>query len=70
MKITELIKELQDILYNYGDTDVYIWNEQRMRHILVNHVKFPVAEDFIVGLKDNKDYVDDFNMIFESAVLS
>ena len=24
MKITELIKELQDILYNYGDTDVYI----------------------------------------------
>lgn len=70
MKITELIKELQDILYNYGDTDVYVWNEQRMRHILVNHVKFPVAEDFIVGLKDNKDYVDDFNMIFESAVLS
>ena len=36
----------------------------------VNHVKFLVAEDFIVGLKDNKDYVDDFNMIFESAVLS
>ena len=70
MKITELIKELQDILYNYGDTDVYVWNEQRMRHILVNHVKFPVAEAFIVGLKDNKDYVDDFNMIFESAVLS
>ena len=70
MKITELIKEVQDILYNYGDTDVYVWNEQRMRHILVNHVKFPVAEDFIVGLKDNKDYVDDFNMIFESAVLS
>ena len=70
MKLTELIKELQDILYNYGDTDVYVWNEQRMRHILVNHVKFPVAEDFIVGLKDNKDYVDDFNMIFESAVLS
>ena len=70
MKITQLIKELQDILYNYGDTDVYVWNEQRMRHILVNHVKFPVAEDFIVGLKDNKDYVDDFNMIFESAVLS
>lgn len=70
MKITELIKELQDILYNYGDTDVYMWNEQRMRHILVNHVKFPVAEDFIIGLKDNKEYVDDFNMIFESAVLS
>ena len=70
MKITELIKELQDILYNYGDTDVYVWNEQRMRHMTVNHVKFPVSEDFIVGLKDNKDYVDDFNMIFESAVLS
>ena len=43
---------------------------QRMRHIPVNHVKFPVAEDFIIGLKDNKEYVDDFNMIFESAVLS
>ena len=70
MKITELIKELQDILYNYGDTDVYMWNEQRMRHILVNHVKFPVSEDFIIGLKDNKEYVDDFNMIFESTVLS
>ena len=70
MKITELIKELQDILYNYGDTNVYMWNEQRMRHMPVNHVKFPVAEDFIIGLKDNKDYVDDFNMIFESAVLS
>ena len=70
MKITELIKELQDILYNYGDTDVYMWNEQRMRHIPINYVKFPVAEDFIVGLKDNKDYIDDFNMIFESAVLS
>ena len=70
MKITELIKELQDILYNYGDTNVYMWNEQRMRHISVNHVKFPVAEDFIIGLKDNKEYVDDFNMIFESAVLS
>ena len=54
MKITELIKELQDILYNYGDTDVYMWNEQRIRHIPVNHVKFPVAEDFIIGLKDNK----------------
>ena len=70
MKITELIKELQDILYNYGDTDVYVWNEQRMCHMPVNHVKFPVAEDFIIGLKDNKEYVDDFNMIFESAVLS
>ena len=70
MKITELIKELQDILYNYGDTDVYVWNEQRMRQMPVNHVKFPVAEDFIIGLKDNKEYVDDFNMIFESAVLS
>ena len=70
MKITELIKELQDILYNYGDTDVYMWNEQRMRHIPVNRVKFPVAEDFIIGIKDNKEYVDDFNMIFESAVLS
>ena len=56
MKITELIKELQDIHYKYGDTDVYMWNEQRMRHIPVNHVKFPVAEDFIIGLKDNKDY--------------
>ena len=70
MKVTELIKELQDIVSNYGDTDVYIWNEQRMRHVSVEHVNFPVAEDFVMGLKDDKDYVDDFNMILESAVLS
>ncbi len=70
MKITELIKELQDILYNYGDTDVYVWNEQQMHHVPVDHVRFSVPEDFVMRLKDDKDYVEDFNMILESTVLS
>ena len=70
MKVSELINELQDILHNYGDTDVYVWNDMKMCHTPINYVRFPVAEDFVMGLKDDKQYVEDFNMILESAVLS
>ena len=69
MKVSELIKELQDILNNHGDTDTYIWNESTMKHMPVHKVHFPVTEDFVIGLKDDKEYVDDFNMILESAVI-
>lgn len=69
MKVTKLIKELQDIVNKYGDTDVYVWDESSMKHTPVTKVYFPVAEDFVMGLKDDKEYVDDFNMILESAVI-
>lgn len=70
MKLNELIENLQYLSDKFGDTDVYIWNDSKMCHVPLNSVKYPLADDFVEGLKDDKDYIEDFNMILESVVLN
>jgi len=69
MKLKDFINKLRLIYNKYGDTDVYMWNDSQMRHVPVNDVKFPLADDFVEGLANDKEYVDDFNMILESVII-
>lgn len=69
MIISELIEKLQNIKNVCGDTEVFLWNSTQMQHVPVRQVYFPVAEDLIMGLKNDKDYMDDFNNVLEHAVI-
>ena len=70
MDLIEFIDKFQDIASNNKNAKVYMWNENKMQHVPVRNIKFIQSTDFVDGLKDDKDYVDDFNMILNNIVLS
>ena len=69
MKLTELIKNLQEILQNNGDSDVLMFDTQAMISRPVIGVKFTVQEDFREDLKDDPMYCENFKRELETPTI-
>jgi len=69
MKLNELIKKLNEILQNNGDSEVLMFDTQAMMSRPVIDVKFIVQEDFREDLKDDPMYVDNFKRELETPTI-
>lgn len=69
MRISELINKLQEIKNICGDTEVFLWNPTQLKHVPVESVYFPVAEDLPEGCEDDTEFMEDFNNILEHAII-
>ena len=69
MKASELIERLAKYINENGDCEVYLWNTDLMKHILINDVYFVGDEMFNQDLDDG-DYVKDFHNIYHNIVIN
>ena len=69
MKLSELIKSLNEILQNNGDSEVLMFDTQVMMSRPVIDVKFTVQEDFREDLKDDPMYVENFKRELETPTI-
>lgn len=69
MKASELIERLAKCINYNGDANVYVWNNDLMKHILINDIYFVDDEHFDQDL-DDEEYTKDFHNIYHNIVIN
>jgi len=69
MKLSILIKDLNNILIKNGDCDVFIWNNDLCEHIEPQYTKYVYGDMLKEELVDIPEYKEDFDRILHNVII-
>ena len=69
MKLSILIKDLNNILIKNGDCDVFIWNNELCEHNNLHYAKYVYNDMLDEDLMDIPEYENDFNKILHNVII-
>ena len=69
MKLSILVKKLNDILLKNGDCDVYVWNSDLCEHIKPQYAKYVYSDMIKEELLELPEYKEDFDKILHNVII-